>query len=484
MNLKVISKNIGIALLLNALFMYISAFVSFLYDVDLSFTPLMLSALITTFVGVFPLIFVKQTYEINIKEGFTIVVFSWILSCLFGMLPYILYGGEFTPVDAWFESVSGYTTTGATILNDIESVPKGLLFWRSSTHWLGGLGVVLFMLLVLPSVSTFRMKLTKMEISSLSKENYRFKTKETIRVISFVYLGLTVLETMLLVLVGMDLFDAINHSFSTVSTGGFSTRNLSILSYDSVGVEVVIIIFMILSGMHFGLLYTLVLGRVSDIFRSPIVKFYLFSLLIGSILVSLNTKFNVSDYSWAEAFRYGVFQVVSIGTTTGFANADSSVWPPFSILILIYFSFQCACSGSTTGGLKADRVLIFFKSVRVQLKKQLHPNAVLPVKIRNTNLDRDIVYSVNLYIVIYVGLVLFCSLLLSSLGLSLTDSLTSSVASMGNVGPGFGSVGSLSNYSHFPYLGKILLSFQMLLGRLEIYSILIVFSNKWFYSGH
>ena len=234
MNLRTVTRNIGLALLLNALFMYISAIVSAIYDFDASFSPLLLSAVITTFAGSFPLIFVNKFYEINIKEGFTIVVFSWILSCLFGMLPYVLFGGEFSILNSWFESVSGYTTTGATILVDVESVPKGLLFWRSSTHWLGGLGVVLFMLLVLPSVSTFRMKLSKMEISTLSKDNFKFKAHQTIRVISIVYLGLTLLETGFLMLAGMNLYDAINHSFSTVSTGGFSTKNLSILYFDSV----------------------------------------------------------------------------------------------------------------------------------------------------------------------------------------------------------------------------------------------------------
>lgn len=484
MNLKVISKNIGIALLLNALFMYISAFVSFLYDVDVSFTPLVLSALITTFVGVFPLIFVKQTYEINIKEGFTIVVFSWILSCLFGMLPYILYGGEFTPVDAWFESVSGYTTTGATILNDIESVPKGLLFWRSSTHWLGGLGVVLFMLLVLPSVSTFRMKLTKMEISSLSKENYRFKTKETIRVISFVYLGLTVLETILLVIAGMDLFDAVNHSFSTISTGGFSTRNLSIRSFDSIYIEIIIMVFMLLSGIHFGLLYSSVIGKSYNILKSSVVKYYLCLIFVGSILVSINIKINGVYDSWYTAIREGFFQVISVGTTTGFANGDSSIWPGFSILIILFFTIQCACSGSTSGGMKVDRAFIFFKSVKASINKQLHPSAIIPIKIGNQVVDRDTVYGVNLFIVLYLLIIFLLTLCLSFFGTSLLESFSASAASMGNVGPAFGELGSLGNYSSIPQAGKVILTFGMLLGRLEIYSILIVFSNKWFYSGH
>ncbi len=475
MNLKVVTRNIGIALLLNALFMYFSAIVSAIYNFDASFSPLLLSAIITSVAGSFPLIFVTKFYEINIKEGFTIIVFAWILSCLFGMLPYVLYGGEFSIIDSWFESVSGYTTTGATTLINIENVPKGLLFWRSSTHWLGGLGVVLFMLLVLPSVSTFRMRLSKMEISSLSKENFRYKANHTIRIISSVYLGLTISETLLLMIAGMDLFDAVNHSFSTVSTGGFSTKNLSIMHYDSFKIELVIMLFMVLSGIHFGLLYSVLEGKPGNLFRSPIVRFYLASLAVGGTLISLNIFFSDAADTIGTALREGFFQVISIGTTTGFATANSAVWPSFSILLLIYFSFQCACSGSTTGGLKSDRIYIFFTSIKAQLRKQIHPNAVVSIKINNHTLDKDIVYSVNLFIALYIFIVFLVTLLLSLMGINIEDAATASVASMGNVGPGFGSVGSLGNYSHFPVMAKLLLSIQMLLGRLEIYSLMLIF---------
>ena len=219
MNISVLSRNIGIALVFNAVFMFIGVITSIIYDFDSAFSPLLLSAVITLTTGLFPLIFVRRHSNINLKEGFFIIVFSWVLSCMFGMLPYVLWGGDFSLINAWFESVSGYTTTGATILSDIESLPKSLLLWRSSTHFLGGIGVVIFMLLILPSVSTFKMRLSKMEISSLSKENYKFKTQQTIRVIASVYIGLTILQIICLLLAGMDFFDAVNHAFSTVSTG-------------------------------------------------------------------------------------------------------------------------------------------------------------------------------------------------------------------------------------------------------------------------
>lgn len=475
MNINVVTRYIGIALLLNALFMFISAFVSAIYDFDASFSPLILSAIITLIAGSFPLIFVRNLTEINIKEGFTIVVFSWILSCLFGMLPYVLYGGEFSIINSWYESVSGYTTTGASILTDVEKIPKGLLFWRSSTHWLGGVGVVLFMLLFLPTISSFRMKLSKMEISNLSQENFKFKAHQTIKIITFVYVGLTLLETIFLMIAGMSLFDAINHSFSTVATGGFSTRNLSIKAFHSAWIEIIIMIFMLLSGMHFGLLYGAATGKSMNLFKSPIIRYYVISILLGGLVVSLDIKLTGAIDQWDMAFRDGFFQVISCGTTTGFSSADSSVWPGFSILVITFFTIQCACSGSTSGGLKVDRVWIFFKAVKAQIIKQVHPNAVVPVKVGNKTLDRELVYSVNLFISLYLLIMFFVALMLTLMGVEIIDAFSGSIANIGNVGPGFGAVGSLGNYAGIPALGKLLLSIEMLLGRLEIYPLMLIF---------
>lgn len=475
MNLKLISRNIGVALLLNAIFMFISAGVSVLYGVDSSFSPLLLSGIITAIVASFPMIFVKSSSNITDKEGLIIGVLSWVLSCFFGMLPYILYGGEFSIINAWYESVSGYTTTGSTILTDVESLPKGLIFWRSSTHFLGGVGVVLFMLLILPSMSTFKMRLSKVEISSLSKDNFKFRARQTIRVITTVYLGLTITETILLMFAGMDLFDAVNHSFATVATGGFSTRNLSIAYYDSPWIEGIIMAFMLLSGMHFGLLFSAAIGRPLNLFKSSIIRYYLGAIFVGGLIVTLNIKFSGIVPEWGRAFRDGYFQVISVGTTTGLASCDSSVWPGFSILIMTFFTIQCACSGSTSGGLKADRVLIFLKAFKTQVLKQIHPNAIIPVKVGGHAVDKEVVYSVSIFIVIYLMIVFTVGILLTLMGVDMLDALTGSAANMGNVGPGFGSVGSLGNYSSIPAFGKFILAFEMLLGRVEIYSLLLLF---------
>ncbi len=480
MNLNIVSRYIGVALLFNAFFMFLGVVVSIVYDFDTSFSPLFLSGSITLLAGLFPLLFVPKTNSINIKEGFTIVIFSWILSCLFGMLPYVLWGGEFSLVNAWYESVSGYTTTGSTILTNIEALPKGLLFWRSSTHFIGGMGVVIFMLLVLPSVSTFRMRLSKMEISALSKENYKFKTKQTIYVIASVYLGIATLAFFSLMLAGMDCFDAINHAFSIVSTGGFSTKNESILAFDSILIEMIITLFMFFASVHFGLLYSSVVNRSLKFFKSPVIRFYLASLCITTIVIAFDLKLSGSVENIFTAFRQSIFQVVSIASTTGFATADTAIWPNLSILLLMYLSIQCACSGSTTGGLKIDRLLIFFSSFKAQLKKTVHPNAVVPVRVGNHAIEPELVSTVNIFIILYVVMILVGAIVFSVFGVTFIDAFSASISHMGNVGPAFGSVGSLDNYSHFPAIAKFLSTLQMLLGRLEIYTLLVIFViYKW-----
>ncbi len=480
MKLSIVSRYIGVALLFNAFFMFLGVAVSIIYDFDTSFSPLFLSGAITLLAGLFPLLFVKKSSDISIKEGFTIVIFSWLLSCLFGMLPYVLWGGEFSLVNAWYESVSGYTTTGSTILTNIEALPKGLLFWRSSTHFIGGVGVVIFMLLVLPSVSTFRMRLSKMEISALSKENYKFKTKQTISIIAYVYLGIATLTFIFLMLAGMDWFDAINHAFSVAATGGFSTKNESILAFDSLWIEIVITVFMFFASVHFGLLFSSVVNRSLKFFKSPVIRFYLASLLITGIIIAFDIKISGNVDNIFTAFRQSIFQVVSIASTTGFATADTAVWPNLSILILMYLSIQCACSGSTTGGLKIDRLLIFINSFKAQLKKTVHPNAVVPVRVGNHAIEPELVSTVNIFIILYVAMILVGAIVFSVFGVSFIDAFSASISHMGNVGPAFGSVGSLDNYAHFPAMAKFLSTLQMLLGRLEIYTLLVIFViYKW-----
>jgi len=468
----------GLVLLVNALFMFIAVIISAIYGFDTGFSPLLLSAVITATIGSFPYIFVRESSEVTTREGYVIVVLSWVLSCLFGMLPYLLWGGEFILINAWYESVSGYTTTGGTILTNIEAIPHSLLFWRASTHWIGGMGVVLFMLLILPEVSSIRLKLSRIEISSLSQESYHFRAIESVRVIAYVYFGLTLLETIALWISGMSLFDAICHSFATIATGGFSTRNNSVAYYDSVLIETIIIVFMTLSALNFGMIFLLVAKGSLLLFKSPVTRYYIAALLSGSTLVSLNLGLTGTYDSLGDSFRFGFFQTFSLATSTGFASADSSMWPNFSILLLIFFSLQCACSGSTSGGIKADRFLISYYSIKAHITKRLHPRSVVPTRVGGHAIDPDTVSEVNLFIVFYLLCVLTASLLITLTGVDIMDAVSSTIAHIGNVGPGFGNVGSMSNYHLFNGFSKFVLTIIMILGRIELFGFFILFSSK------
>ena len=476
MNLGVISRNVGIALICCAVFMFLSALVAALDGFDSSFSPLFLSAILTMMVGIFPLIFVRRHKDINTREGLAILLIAWFLSCIFSMLPYVLWGGEFTLVNAWFESASGITTTGATILTDIEALPKGLLFWRSSTHYIGGLGVVVFIMMILPSFGTVRFKMSKMDVEDISKNNYQYKSNKFIHVVVSVYLGITVCSFISLLLAGMPLFDAANHALSVTATGGFSTKNASIAAFNSPLIEWILIFFMIVASLHFGLIYASFATRSFKVLKNPITKFYLTTILIAGLLVAGNLVFSGTIPNVWEALRHSFFTVVSTISTSGFGSTDTNVWPVFSILILIYAGIQCGCSGSTTSGLRSDRVYLTVKAARAQLIKIAHPNAVVQVKSDGQTIDRDMITSVSLYVLLYLLITLVMAIVYAAFGLDLLTSVSASVSMMSNVGPCFGTFGSsMSSFAAAPELAKVLMGIQMIVGRLGIYSILLVF---------
>jgi trk system potassium uptake protein TrkH len=476
MRYHILLRYIGIVLLLNAVFLFVSAAISF-FNNDSGFFPLLYTCLIAALFGTFPFIFIPQTEEISNKEGFTIVVSSWLLSCLIGMVPYVLWGGEFTATNAWFESVSGFTTSGSSILTNIERVPMGLLFWRSATHWIGGVGIIIFALSVLPSMGKAGMVLYRTEISPLAATNFRYRTQKTMRIIMFVYVGLTVAETITLMFCGMNVFDAVTHSFATIATGGFSPKNASIAHYQSIPVEMVIMVFMILSGINFGLLFVTLSGNIRALFKSTVVRFYLGMLTIGVILAATNIHGTVYQ-AWGDAVRYAAFQIISIGTSTGFATTDSNLWPPFTQLLILFFTLQCACSGSTSGGIKTDRIVLFWHAIKKRITKVEHPHAVTKVKIDEVIVDDEVLEASLLFITLYVVIVFTSTLIISFMGVDIMTSFSASAATMGNVGPGFGMVGSVSNFSYIPELGKWVLTGDMLLGRLEIYGLLLFFFLK------
>ena len=472
MNLGVISRNVGIALICCAVFMFLSALVAALDGFDSSFSPLLLSAILTMMVGLFPLIFVRRHKDINTREGLAILLIAWFLCCIFAMLPYVLWGGEFTLVNAWFESASGITTTGATILNDIEALPKGLLFWRSSTHYIGGLGVVVFIMMILPSFGTVRFKMSKMDVEDISKNNYQYKSNKFIHVVVTVYAGITICSFVSLLLAGMPLFDAANHALSVTATGGFSIKNASIGAYDSPLIEILLIFFMIVASLHFGLIYASFATRTFKVLKNPITKFYLMTILISGLLVALNLVTSGTIPNVWEALRHSFFTVVSTISTTGFGSTDTNVWPVFSILILMYAAIQCGCSGSTSGGIKIDRAILAVKGIHRKVKLTVKPNAVYSVRMSGRPRSDEQVSDAYGYIFLYLLIVVVFSAINIAFGLDFTTGITASVACIGNVGPGFGDVGSMSNYAAFPPVLKITGMLEMLIGRLEIFPVL------------
>ena len=476
MNIKAISVNVGKALLVSALFMALSIGVSLFYGRDSGFGPLMISFVITLIVGAFPFIFVKNVPSLSMKDGFVTIVLAWILSFIFGMMPYVMWGGEFTLVNAWFESVSGYTTTGSTILNDIETLPKSLLFWRSSTHYIGGLGVVVFLLLVMPEASPYRLRLTNMELSALSKDGYRYKSTKVVWVITSVYLGLTLTSCLALWAAGMPFFDAVNHAFSIAATGGFSTKNLSIAAFGSSLIDVVAMVFMAVAAIHFGLLYAVAATRSFKPLNNSVVKYYFASILVMTVIIAVSLIGEGGYSSWGKAFLDASFNVVSYMSTTGFANCDNSQWPWLAAVILIFVSFHCGCSGSTTGGIKIDRLLISYKAISTEVRRRLHPTSVSNLKMGGHNVTDTAVGAVMMFIVVYI-LVIFASIVLVMMfGTEASDAVTGVIASVGSVGPGVGELGSLDNYSDQLVSAKLIYTLDMFLGRLEIYPVFVVIS--------
>lgn len=474
MNLKVISRNVGFALLASAFFMFLSILVSISNGNDSALAALIISFTITFIVGIFPFIFVRKSSNISLKDGYMIIVLSWTLSFIFGMLPYVLWGGPFSVINALFEAVSGYTTTGGTVLANVEQLPDSLLFWRSSTHFIGGLGVVVFLLLIIPSSSPVRLRLTNMEVSSLSREGYKTRTNKTVWVFTAVYFGITICAFLCYWLAGMSPFDAINHAFGVVATGGFSTKNLSIASFGSPLINIVTIFFMFISSIHFGIIYMVFASRSFKPLNNPVLKFYAGTILVAALLVAFSLKMSSAGFTWGESFMTGFFHVVSSISTTGFAISDNNTWPLFACIITVLITVPCGMAGSTTGGIKMDRMLLMFKSVGQQVKSSMHPSSINQVHIGNHMLGNNEIYPHIVFIGLYF-ITIAASMALTILsGMDVQNSLAASISCLSNVGPAMESAGTMGNYSGVPVLAKIVFIVDMFLGRVEIYPVLAV----------
>lgn len=480
MRYSVVIRYIGMVLLVLAAFMLVSAGISYVSGVDSAYTPLIMSSLLTLLIGCFPLIFVPRSDHISQKEGYCIVVGAWIVSSIVGMFPYLMWGGEFTPINAWFESVSGFTTTGASILNNIEALPRGLLFWRMATSWIGGIGVVMFALVILPSIGKSKMMLSHFELSSLAKDNFNlYRTPTVVRIILSVYIGLTIVSILVLKLCGMNWFDAVCHAMSACSTCGFSTKNLSIGWFNSATIEMVLVVIMLISGIHFGLIFATLTRKRNNIFRSETTRTYFSVIAISALIIGISLWAADIYPSLFGSLRSALFHTVSLITTTGFATTDCNMWTSVAILILMFCSFVCACAGSTSGGLKMDRLLVAVKMLRNRLRSQQHPNAIFRTKVDGIPQDKEMLNGVMVYIVAYMLLILIGTFTNTLLGADLMTGFSASIACVSNVGPGFGEVGTMDNYSLMPALMKFNLTALMLFGRLEIFGLIQLFFIRW-----
>lgn len=473
-NHNVIFKFLGLLLAIEALFMLMSLPFSFYYGED--FRPILYSAEITFFVG-FAMWFFTRNYKdknVSRREGYIIVSLTWVVMSFFGALPFIFSGMVDNYTDAFFETMSGFTTTGASILTDIEIVPKGILFWRSMTHWLGGMGMIVLSLAILPLLGIGGMQLFVAEVPGPVPDKLHPRVAETAKRLWGIYVLLTFAQTILLMFGGMNLFDSLCHSFGTMATGGFSTQNASIANY-SPYIQYIIILFMIFAGANFTLHYFALKGKFEKVFKNEEFKYYI-ALLFGFGITIAVFLIWFENLPFEKAFRDSMFQVVSIVTTTGFVTTDYLQWTPFLWFIIFLLMFTGGSAGSTGGGLKIVRQMLLFKNINTELKRLIHPNAIIPVRLNGRSVSRDIIFNVLAFLVIYILIFAAGSLLMSMLGLDFETAIGSVASTLGNIGPAIGKVGPVHNYSHIPEAGKWFLSFFMLLGRLELFTILILFT--------
>jgi trk system potassium uptake protein TrkH len=435
---------------------------------------LILSAAITTGVGaVLFLLFRGTTKDISHREGFAIVSLGWASAAFFGSLPYMLAGVLPSFVEAYFESTSGFTTTGATVLGAIEGVPRGILFWRSLTHWLGGMGIIVLSIAILPFLGVGGMQLFKAEVPGPVADKLKPRIAETAKILWQVYMLISGTETLLLMAGGMNFFEALCHTFGTMATGGFSTRNISIGSYDRAYFDGLITVFMILAGTNFALHYQALTGELRAFYRNSEVRFYWATLAGAMFLVTLILRIQVYD-TLASAFRYASFQVTSIMTTTGYTTADFEKWPSFVQYTLVLLMFIGGSAGSTGGGLKCVRILLLLKQGRRELSRLIHPHGVIPVRLGGKVVSEEIIQSIWGFFFLFILVFVLTSVVMSLLGLDIITAFVSVAATINNIGPGLGAVGPTDNYTSIPLIGKWILIFCMLIGRLELYTVIVL----------
>ncbi len=482
-NFKVIGAFLGLLIMLNGFFMLTCLPVSYYFG-EGDELPIFISSLIALGSGLAAWLYCRDSKDNELKkrDGYLVVSLGWLSMSLFGSLPYILSGTIPDYTNAFFETASGFTTTGATILTDIEIMPRGILFWRSLTQWIGGMGIIVLTVAILPMLGIGGMQLFVAEAPGITPDKIQPRIKETAKRLWLIYLGFTVTEAVLLKLAGMGYYDAINHSLTTMSSGGFSTKNASIAHFDSPLIQYIIIVFMFLAGTSFTLSYFVFKGKFKKVTGNEEFKNYFKLIILLAIVIGL-VIFAVTGTTFEKSFRDALFQVISIITTTGYVTADYTSWSPFITIIFFILLFSGGSAGSTAGGVKIVRHVILFKNSILELKRQLHPSAVIPVRLNGKAVNQEITYNILAFIMIYIMIFAIGSVLMAMFGVDFITAMGSVATSLGNVGPGVGGVGPLNNFSEIPAAGKWLLVFLMILGRLELFTVLILFT-PYFWSRH
>jgi len=488
LNYKIIFHFLGLLMLFNGGFMLLSALISLIYKDGVTL-QICYAGITTVLVGVIAMVFTKDhNKEMNKREGYIVVSFGWVIMSLLGTLPYVFTGSIPNFTDAFFETISGFTTTGASILNDIEAVPKGVLFWRSLTHWIGGMGIIVLAIAILPLLGIGGMQLFAAEAPGPSADKLHPRITDTAKRLWLIYFGYTAAETLLLTVAGMSFFDAINHALCTLSTGGFSTKNASVAYWNGEPIiQYIIIFFMFLAGTNFVLSYFAFKGKVQKIIQDEEFKLYFKFIAIftgiAALIIYFRADVSLSSIEhpmvWGEgesAFRHALFQVLSVITTTGFVTADFTLWTPFLMVFFFGLMFLGGSAGSTSGGVKVVRQLILIKNGFLEFKRTLHPSAILPVRYNKRAISGDIVFNILGFFILYMLSFIIGALGFSMMGIEFKAAIGLAASTLGNVGPALGDFGPVNNYAPLPAIGKWWASFLMLIGRLELFTVLILFT--------
>lgn len=473
MNLKIVLRSLGMLLVCECLTLLLPLATSLIYrDGD---TKSFLLTMLIIILCAIPMLLIKPTDKnIYPKQGFAIVAIGWLLISFFGALPFYISGAIPSFIDAFFESSSGFTTTGSTILTEIESLPHGILLWRSFTHWVGGMGILVLTIALLPSMGMGTMQVMKAESPGPIVGKIVPKIGATAKILYCIYLCLTLIETLLLVLAGMSFYDAILHAFGTLGTGGFSNKNISVGYYDSALIDGIITTFMIFSGINFSLYYFIIKRNFKGFWKDQELRVYLIILVTSIVLIMINLLTSGIYTSIGSAFRYTSFQVASIMTTTGYATADFNLWPTFSKTLLLLIMFLGGCAGSTAGGIKISRIMIGFKSLKASFKRIIHPNGCYIVRLNDKKVDAQTVLGVNTYFFVYMMVFFVGVLIISINNFDPATTVTSVIATLNNIGPGIEMVGPMGNFAAFSGLSKFTFSILMIIGRVEIYPLLLL----------